>query len=251
MVNARGERFILEAMPKTEADAFIAARHYSGSAVWASHTHLAVYDSAGKLWGVMQFGPAMNPKATAKVIQGLEPRALVELNRMVFLDGHAPNLPSWAIAQALRWIRQKRPYVQVVQSFADQRCNKLGAVYQAANFIFLGSHRTAFYYLDGEWFHKSLLGRAAKDNRGWGSGPKAARLAAGRDRAQRYEFDQYRYVFPLTAWARRRLAPRAMPYPKASPTDCPLPLPPIAKPTTEQTATRQMTMLAAWECATH
>jgi hypothetical protein len=201
---------------KRFADRWISERHYSGSAVWSSHTHLSLVDAAGFVWGVMQFGPAMNPRATAKVIEGLETGGLVELNRMAFETGHDKNLISWAIAQAVRLIRNERPAVQVVQSFADQRCKKLGAVYQAANFIYLGSHVTAFYYLDGEWFHKSLLGRAAKDKRGWGSGPKAARLAAGRDRATKHEFRQFRYALPLTPWARRRLSPKAMPYPKAA-----------------------------------
>lgn len=208
--------YALQPVRKQFADRWIAERHYSGSAVWASHTHLAVVDSFQFVWGVMQFGPAMNPKATAKVIDGLSPSGLVELNRMAFVDGHDKNVVSWAISQATRHVRTERPGVQVVQSFADQRCGKLGAVYQAANFIYLGSHTTAFYFLDGEWFHKSLLGRAAKDNRGWGSGPKAARLAAGRDRATRHEFRQFRYAFPLTPWARRRLTPRALPYPKVS-----------------------------------
>ena len=208
--------YALSPVTKRFADRWIAERHYSGSAVWASHTHLALVDAMSFVWGVLQFGPSMNPRATAKVIDGLEPCGLVELNRMAFIDGHEKNVISWAISQAMKYLRTERPKVQVVQSFADQRCGKLGAVYQAANFIYLGSHLTAFYFLDGEWFHKSLLGRAAKDNRGWGSGPKAARLAAGRDRATKHEFRQFRYAFPLTPWARRQLLPRSMPYPKAS-----------------------------------
>ena len=223
-----GLRYVIEPVGKKQADRWIAERHYSGSAVWASHTHLVIRDGDGSTVGMMQFGPSMNPRATSKVIEGLEPRALVELNRMVFVDGHERNLVSWSISRAMRYIRETRPYVQVVQSFADQRCHRLGAVYQAANFLYLGSHRTAFYFLDGEWFHKSLLGRAKKDNRGWGSGPKAARLAAGRDRAEKYEFDQFRYVYPLTVWARKRLMPRAMQYPK--PSSCePPPAFPVAK----------------------
>jgi len=200
---------------KRFADRWIAERHYSGSAVWASHTHLALVDSCSFVWGVMQFGPSMNPRATSKVIDGMPPSGLAELNRMAFVDGHEKNVVSWAIARAMRMLKRGRPQLQVVQSFADQRCGKLGAVYQASNFIYLGSHVTAFYFLDGEWFHKSLLGRASKDNRGWGSGPKAARLAAGRDRATKYEFRQFRYAYPLTPWARRKLRGREMPYPKA------------------------------------
>jgi hypothetical protein len=217
-------KFVVEWVPKRLADDFVSRRHYSGSAVWASHTHLAVRDADGMVHGVLQFGPSMNPRATSKVIEGLDPRALVELNRMVFVDNHEPNLPSWSIAQAVYMIRKDRPHVHVVQSFADERCGKLGAVYQASNFIYLGSHRTEFYYLDGEWFHRSLLGRAEKDNRGWGRGPKAERLAAGRHRAERHEFEQFRYVLPLTRWARRKLAGRALPYPKGNCRKVELPL---------------------------
>lgn len=206
--------YSVEPVGKKFADEWIRRRHYSGSAVWSSHTHLVVVDSFGFEWGVLQFGPAMNPKATRKVIHGLEPRGLVELNRMAFVDGHDKNLVSWAIRQAMRHVRRCRPEAQVVQSFADQRCRLMGVVYQAANFIYLGSHETAFYFLDGEWFHKSLVGRAEKDKRGWGRGPKAERLANGFSRATKHTFRQFRYAFPLTAWARRQLRGRSMPYPK-------------------------------------
>lgn len=239
-----GLRYVVEPIGKKQADRWISERHYSGSAVWASHTHLVVRDGSGSTVGMMQFGPSMNPRATSKVIEGLEPRALVELNRMVFVDGHERNLISWSISKAMRYIREKRPYVQVVQSFADQRCHRLGAVYQAANFLYLGSHCTAFYFLDGEWFHKSLLGRAQKDNRGWGSGPKAARLAAGRDRAQKFEFEQYRYVYPLTAWARKRLLPRAIAYPKASESTHAPYFPTAKRPVIQQP--EQMTLFGSW-----
>lgn len=207
-------KYTVSFLPKPEADAFVAARHYSGSAVWASHSHFGVHDAAGALAGVLQFGPSMNPKATAKVIPGLPPADLVELNRMVFLDGHEKNLVSWSIHQCFRLLKTRRPNLQCVQSFADSRCKRLGVVYQAANFLYLGCHETYFYLLDGEWFHKSLWGRAPVDKRGWGSGPKAARLAAGKDRATKHTFTQYRYVYPLTRWARRQLLPRTLPYPK-------------------------------------
>jgi len=208
------ERFDVRRVGKKWADAYISQRHYSGSAVWSSHSHFSVEDETGKVWGVLQFGPSMNPKATAKVMEGLEPRGLVELNRMVFEESHPANLVSWAISRAIRLVCQAKPYVEVFQSFADERCGKMGGVYQAANFLFLGSHRTEFYFLDGEWFHRSLLGRGVVDCRGWGSGPKAERLRNGRERAERHEFTQYRYVLPVSKRARESLTARALPYPK-------------------------------------
>jgi hypothetical protein len=115
----------------------------------------------------------------------------------------------------MRYIKATRPDVEWVQSFADSRCGKLGLVYQAASFLYIGSHTTTFYLLDGEWFHKSLVGRAPVDSRGWGRGPKADRLAAGIDRAVPHEFEQYRYIRPLRKSVARRLVKPQQPYPKA------------------------------------
>jgi hypothetical protein len=202
-------------IPKAVADALITQNHYSGSAVWSSCVHLGVY-AAGDLIGAMQFGPAMNPASGGKVVRGTQPDQWLELNRM-WLSGAKPvNAASRAIRYALTLVRRRRPRVSWVQSFADERCGKLGAVYQAAGFLYCGSHFSEFLHADGEWFHKSLVGRAKVDKRGWGSGPKAARLAEKIDTATRHEFRQYRYIRPLTKWARRQLLLPVLPYPKPS-----------------------------------
>ena len=183
--------------------------------MWSSHSHYGVF-LGEELVGVLQFGPMMNPRASARILPYLTPRQVVELNRMAFRAPHHPNLVTWSLARALAMLRKKRPDLRVVQSFADSRCKKFGAVYQAANFVYLGSHESLFYFLDGEWFHKSLWGRAPVDKRGWGSGPKAARLRAGRDRAEKHVFTQFRYALPLDKQTRADLRALSKPYPKAS-----------------------------------
>jgi hypothetical protein len=205
----------VEAIPKREADAIIRAGHYSGSVVWSSCLHLGVYAGA-RLIGALQFGPGMNPASGSKVVRDTPKGGWLELNRMWLDDDKPPNTATQAISQALALIRRTRPHVQWVQSFADERCGKRGGVYQAASFLYLGSHTTTFYLLDGEWFHKSLLGRAPVDKRGWGSGPKAARFAAGRDRAVPHVFEQYRYLKPLRRDVVRRLTMPVQPYPKGT-----------------------------------
>lgn len=198
---------------KSIAVARMEEHHYSGSVVWSSHTHHGVWLD-GTLVGVLQYGPMMNPRVT-RTFTTLSPREVVELNRMYFEDGHPQNLPSYAIAASLRLLRAARPYVHLVRSFADERCGKLGAVYQASNFRFVGQHQGEFYLLDGEWFHKSLLNRAPVDKRGWTSGPKAARLRAGKERAVKHVFMQYQYLKPLTHRGEKSILLPALPFPKA------------------------------------
>jgi hypothetical protein len=207
------DALMVRVIPKAVADAMIAENHYSRSAVWSSSVHLGVY-ADGTIIGAMQFGPAMNPASGGKIVSGTEPDQWLELNRMWFCDAKPANTASRAIRYALTLVRRRRPRVAWVQSFADERCGKLGAVYQAAGFLYCGSHVAEFLQADGEWFHKSLVGRAAVDKRGWGSGPKAARLAEKIHEATRHEFRQFRYIRPLTKWARRGLLLPVMPYPK-------------------------------------
>lgn len=120
------------------------------------------------------------------------------------------------LSMALRLVRHLRPKVEWVQSFADERCEKFGAVYQAASFLYCGEHSATFYELDGEWFHKSAWNRAAIDKRGWGSGPKLARFNANRERAVAHAFRQFRYIKFLRATAKRKLLLPVLPYPKAN-----------------------------------
>lgn len=100
-----------------------------------------------------------------------------------------------------------RPHTWV-QSFADERCQGLGVVYQACSFLYLGSHTSPFYELDGEVYHKLLLTAHLK------SGKRGAYLRANLERAKLHKLRQFRYVrFLKTDWIKRLRMP-ILPYPK-------------------------------------
>lgn len=177
---------------KDAADRIIREGHYSGSVVWSSSEHFGVFVN-GRLSGAMQFGPAMNPASGGAVVLGTGPDQWCELNRLWIADAKPPNTTSRAVAFGLKLLRERRPRTAWVQSFADERCGKLGAIYQACSFLYLGCHESTFYELDGEWYHKSMLGRAEYDKRGWWCGPKIAHFNANASRATRHTFRQFRY----------------------------------------------------------
>jgi hypothetical protein len=198
---------------KARVDDLIRRLHYSGSVVWSSSVHLLVY-VGGDVVGALQFGPAMNPQSGARIVRGATADSWLELNRMAFVAERPENCGTRAISAAIRCLRHIRPSVEWIQSFADERCQKFGAVYQAASFLYCGEHRSTFYELDGEWFHKSAWNRAPVDKRGWGCGPKLERFNRERDRATRVEFRQFRYIRCLTRRARKNLLLPVLPYPK-------------------------------------
>jgi len=194
-------------IPRAEACRMVIENHYSRRIVNNSYVHLGIY-LAGERVGVMQFGYSMNPACASKVVANTGSTEHLELNRM-WLDDAAPrNSESRALSYAMKYLKRACPAVRWVQSFADERCGRLGVVYQAANFLFLGSHLTTFYALDGETYHPMLLTAHRK------GGQRGAFLRANLDRAARHRLRQYRYIFFLKPSARRDLRMRPQPYPK-------------------------------------
>ena len=105
-------------------------------------------------------------------------------------------------------IRRASPSVAWIQSFADERCGRLGVVYQASNFLYLGSHVATFYFLDGDYYHKLLLTAHLKTN------GKGRMLRENAGRALKLTYRQYRYVLFLKQSWRKRLRLKVQPYPK-------------------------------------
>ena len=66
---------------------------------------------------------------------------------------------------------------------------RLGGVYQASGFLYLGCHTSQFYELEGEWFHKiSVTGQRSGKN-----GQRGRYLVANLNRAREHYFRQFRY----------------------------------------------------------
>lgn len=132
----------------------------------------------------------------------------MELNRMWLSDEAPRNSESRAISYAIKYIRRACPTVAWIQSFADERCKGLGVVYQAANFMYLGCHKTTFYILDGEIYHEMLLTAHKK------GGQRGATLRENLYRAEKHTLRQFRYIFFLKRDWMKRLKLQIKPYPK-------------------------------------
>jgi len=206
--------FYVAVIPRAVACQMVVRHHYSGRIVNNSYVHLGVFID-GQLLGVLQLGYALNPAAMDKVVQGSSSTDYLELNRMWLADEAPRNSESRAIAFAVRYIRKAMPHVSWLQSFADERCGGWGVVYQAANFLYVGSHRTTFYELDGSHYHEMLLTAHKKGGR------RGEYLRDNLSRAHRCSFRQFRYVFFMRKSWRKRLRLAPQPYPKrpASPLD--------------------------------
>jgi hypothetical protein len=199
--------FYVMEMDRDDANRIIVNNHYSGKFYSASYIHLGLYADAC-LRGVLQFGYAMNPQSMASVVEGTKIDEYLELNRMWVDDAMPRNSESKALSYAVKFIRRKYPRVAWIQSFADERCGRLGVVYQASSFLYCGEHLSTFWELDGVWYHNSLMTRDPKLSK------SAAFIQNRKSECKRQDFRQFRYVKPLKNWARKRLLLPVLPYPK-------------------------------------
>jgi hypothetical protein len=107
--------------------------HYSGKVVPNSQLHLGVF-YAGKLEGVMQFGPSINKKGTINLVTDTMWNGFIELNRMAFSEALPKNSESRAISIAMRYLKKYAPHIEWVISFADGTQCGDGTIYRASGF---------------------------------------------------------------------------------------------------------------------
>ena len=199
--------FYVAAIPAQTARETILRHHYSQSIVNNSYIHLGVF-YRDNFAGVLQFGYALNPACAGKIVEGTVQGEYLELNRMWLADVCPRNSESMAISYAVKYIRRASPSVAWIQSFADERCGRLGVVYQASNFLFLGTPVSPFYFLDGDYYHKILMTARRKSN------VRGKLLRENKNRAIPLEYRQFRYVLFLKQSWRKRLRLKVQPYPK-------------------------------------
>lgn len=203
-----GNRHLFVAqIPRKDAIEIITKHHYSHRIVNNSYIHMGVFMN-GDLVGCMQFGYLLNPRAMRKIVAGTEIGEYLELNRMWLSDVAPKNSESQAISYAFKYIKRVCPMVKWVQSFADERCGRLGVVYQASNFLYLGYHLTSFFELDGETYHEMLLTCYKK------GGNRANYLRANLHRAVKHTLRQFRYIYFIKPKYRKYLNFEVYPYPK-------------------------------------
>lgn len=209
-----GSTFTIERIDKGVARDLIVANHYSGT--W--NTAFGVYSFgifySGELVGALAYGNPMNTGSVGSLAD-LPPDAVTELNRMWISDVLGPNTETAALARTMRWLKNHAG-IQLVQTFADGRLG-CGTVYKAANFGYYGHDRTLFFrdLTTGEPEHGTQF-TITGDSRRFGEFPRPMvarnlRLVSGDLEA--FTVKTYRYLYPLTKYARRRILLKREPYP--------------------------------------
>lgn len=187
---------------------------YKSAKYAVEHWHYSKVLPVGKLvkvgvWedrrfiGVVLFGRGASKDLGKKFgING--PAEVCELVR-VALKSHKTEVTK-IISIAIKFYKLKNPKTKLIISFADQMQNHLGIIYQAGNWIYVGTSAvTTQYFIDGRWKHTRSVG--LKYNIG-----KTDFDALGIPR--RKAPPKHQYLMPLTKQLRKSILKLAKPYPK-------------------------------------
>lgn len=153
--------------------AFIIEHHYSHGC----HNGPMTYGMfrGNDLVGVCAFATPCSENVRASVFGPGFVDNVTELHRLVLLEEEPRNSESWFIVRALKLLKQRKPHIWAVLSFADATEGHVGTIYQATNAIFTGSSSRACFWVDndGRLRHPRQNGHnitpAEAQERGWTS----------------------------------------------------------------------------------
>lgn len=204
------DEFYVKEIDRKLANDLIVKNHYSGKFYNATYIHLGVFVD-DEIKGVLQYGYAMNPASCGSVVAGTEKDEYLELNRMWIADKVGEYPESRAISYSIKYIKRKYPKIKWIQSFADERCGGFGIVYQACSFSYYGEHKSDFWELDGVVYHNIQMTVSKKSKR---YGGEAKFLQENKERANRMNLRQFRYIKFLDQREKKKCTLKEQPYPK-------------------------------------
>lgn len=155
----------------------------------------------GLFIGVVVFGHGANPNIGTPY--GLTINECVELTRIALKKNHKTPV-SKIVKIALSFLRKSQPKLRLIVSYADQSQGHHGGVYQAGNWIYVGSMKgvPSLKYKGKVWHAKALRTSYPKLSH---SSPDVEKIPAG---------DKHKYLMPLDNDIREKVLALSKPYPK-------------------------------------
>jgi hypothetical protein len=180
--------------------------HYSRTMPVGKLVRLGVWEH-GEFVGAVIFGLGASPHLARSLdVKGTE---CCELVRVALKEHEAPVTE--IVAEAIRVLRRHSPGLRLVVSFADPFHGHVGRIYQAGNWLYLGTTAPATAYRDrrGKLHHSRVV---------TGSGyvvqfGRMTKVPKPSDLTKVELPGKHRYAMPLDRALRRRLARVAQPYP--------------------------------------
>lgn len=175
-----------------------------------------IYNQKDEWCGVVLYGTGANNNIANSF--GLLQGQVLELVR-VALNGKQ-ECTSQAVALSLKQLRKDCPLCRLVVSYADCDQNHLGTIYQATNWIFVGTSMQnsadSSWVVNGKRYHGRIISDWVKARGGLRGLTREQFLKKYYD-PDAYEFltkGKRKYLMPMDKMMRKQIEPMCKPYPK-------------------------------------
>lgn len=160
------------------------------------------------LKGVASFGRLMNPRSFKSIIESDDMNSILELNRLWVSDELSKNIETLLISVSFKYIKNNRPEIKAIQSFADGRLG-CGTIYKASNFKYYGYSESVFFedVETGVTYHKVPLENTKRP-----TGFKKLNLLYINGKLKPFKVKTYRYIYLLDNQCEIKL--KEKPYPE-------------------------------------
>lgn len=159
-------------IPCKIAKDYIRKNHYSHGCHNGPSPCYGLFDG-DKLIGVLMFATPCSEAVRASVFGEQYKDCVTELHRLHILDVTPKNTESWFISRCLKLLKQDKPQIKAVLTFADATEGHTGVIYKATNAYRIGTTGKATFYLDenGRLRHPRQCGvnitKEMAASRGW------------------------------------------------------------------------------------
>lgn len=139
--------YVVQRIPCDLAKSYIRKNHYSHGCHNGPSPCYGLYDD-DLLIGVLMFATPCSEAVRSSVFGEQYKDSVIELHRLHIMDVTPKNTESWFISQCLKLLKQDRPDIKAVLSFADATEGHMGVIYQATNAYRIGSTGATTFYID-------------------------------------------------------------------------------------------------------
>jgi len=152
-----------------------------------------------KLVAVITLGWGVQPLNTIKnLFPSLKSKDYLEIGKMCMLEELPKNSESVILSKMFKWVKENRPDIKLIYTWADGILGKPGYVYQATNFLYGGFITTDLYLSDtGERVHPRTAQSYLKDKKNLNIGRRPTKEFLIENNWSHYRGRQFRYVYFL------------------------------------------------------
>lgn len=146
-------KFTIKEVSKEQALKMVQKYHYSNT-LPKLNKHFVGFFLNDELVGLVTLGWGTRPLHTIKkIFPSLETKDYYEIGRMCMTEAMPRNSESQMIRDLCKWIKEKEPQIKILFTWADGMLGKVGYVYQACSFNYIGYFMTDIYMKDGQKIH--------------------------------------------------------------------------------------------------